>query len=114
VLSLAAWGTWALAAWLVGRALGIDLSPADVAFTCAVMNLGVAIPSSPGFVGTYQWLGVSALGLIGIGTDQALAFSVLLHAIWYVPTTLAGGIILAARALRVGRAGRASERAGVT
>jgi uncharacterized protein (TIRG00374 family) len=112
VLSLAAWGTWALAAWLVGRSLGVDLSPADVAFTCAVMNLGVAIPSSPGFVGTYQWLGVSALGLIGIGTDSALAFSVLLHAIWYVPTTLGGGVILAGRALRAGRDGRKAERRG--
>jgi uncharacterized protein (TIRG00374 family) len=114
LLSLAAWAAWALAAWLVGRSLGIDLSPTDVVFTCAVMNLGVAIPSSPGFVGTYQWLGVSALGLVGIGTDQALAFSVLLHAVWYVPTTLAGGVILAARAIRAGRAGRRSARARST
>ena len=35
----------------------------------AVINLGVAIPSSPGFIGTYQWLGVSALALFDVRTE---------------------------------------------
>jgi uncharacterized membrane protein YbhN (UPF0104 family) len=64
------------------------------------MNLGVAIPSSPGFVGTYEWLGVASLGLLGIGSEEALAFAILLHACWYVPTTLIGGLALGVRALR--------------
>ena len=50
----------------------------------------MAIPSSPGFIGTYQWLGVSTLGVVGVGHVHAFAFSVLMHAVWYVPTTLAG------------------------
>ena len=100
-LSAAAWATWALAAWLVARAVGIELGAAEAAFTGAVVNLGVAIPSSPGFIGTYQWLGVSALGLLDVATDEALAFAVLVHAVWYVPTTLAGGGLLFARAVRL-------------
>jgi uncharacterized protein (TIRG00374 family) len=109
-LSVGAWGTWALAAWLVARSLGIDLTPAEAAFTGAVVNLGVAIPSSPGFIGTYQWLGVSALGLVGVGTDEALAFSVLVHAVWYVPTTLVGGALLARRVLAEVRRERRTRR----
>jgi len=77
----------------------------DAMFVAAVMNLGVAIPSSPGFVGTYEWLGVASLGLLGIASEEALAFSILLHACWYVPTTLAGGVALGVRGFaRVRRA----------
>jgi uncharacterized protein (TIRG00374 family) len=99
-LSLAAWGLWALGAVLVAHSLGVALSPLDAMFVTAVMNLGVAIPSSPGFVGTYEWLGVASLGLLGIGSEEALAFAILLHACWYVPTTLVGGLALGVRALR--------------
>ena len=92
-LSAAAWGAWAVSAGLVSRSLGISLSPADLVFVTAVVNLGVVIPSSPGFVGTYQWLAVSALGVVGVNGGVAIAFSLLMQAIWYVPTTLVGGAI---------------------
>ncbi len=99
LLSLAAWGAWALGAWLVASSLHIALSPLEVIFVTAVLNLGVAIPSSPGFIGTFQWLSVSALGLLGVGHTDAFAFSILMHAVWFVPTTLAG-VALALRRLR--------------
>lgn len=96
-LSFVAWGIWSLGAWLVARSVRIDLSVVDALLVAAVINLGVAIPSSPGFVGTYQWLGVSTLSLLHIDRDSALSFSILLHASWFVPTTLAGGVILVSR-----------------
>ena len=97
VLSFVAWGVWSLGAWLVARSLRIELSVVDALLVAAVINLGVAIPSSPGFVGTYQWLGVSTLSLLGVDRDSALSFSILLHAAWFIPTTLAGGVILVVR-----------------
>jgi uncharacterized protein (TIRG00374 family) len=99
-LSLAAWGIWTVGAWLAARSLGIELSALDSLLVAAVVNLGVAIPSSPGFIGTYQWLCVSTLSLLGIDKDQALAFSILLHASWYVPTTLAGSVYVLWRLAR--------------
>ncbi len=60
-LSLGIWTMWALAASFVARAVGVELSPIEALFVTAVINLGVAIPSSPGFVGTYQWLGIPHL-----------------------------------------------------
>jgi uncharacterized protein (TIRG00374 family) len=98
-LSVVMWAAWGLSAWLVARSLGIELSALDVVFVAAAINLGVAIPSSPGFIGTYQWLAVSALGLLGVGATEALAFGILLHATWYVPTLLVGGTLLVRRAL---------------
>ena len=92
-LSVVAWGIWAVAAGLVCRSLGIHLSPVELVFVTAVINLGVVIPSSPGFIGTYQWLAVSALGVVGVDGEVAIAFSLLMQAVWYIPTTIVGGVI---------------------
>ena len=88
---------WTLAAYLVARALGIELDLRDVLFVTAIVNLGVAVPSSPGFVGTYQWLAVESLAVVGVEREPALAFSILMQATWYVPTTLVGGALLVRR-----------------
>jgi glycosyltransferase 2 family protein len=97
-LSLAAWTIWAIAAFLVARSLDIELSVPEALFVTAVLNLGSAVPSSPGYVGTYEWLGVASLGLLGVDHEPALAFTILLHAAWYVPTTLFGALALGTRA----------------
>jgi uncharacterized membrane protein YbhN (UPF0104 family) len=100
VLSLSVWAAWAVAAWFCAHALGIGLSPAEAAFVTALMNLGTAIPSSPGFVGTYQWLGTAALGLFGVAHSAAFAFALLLQAVWYVPTTFVGLALLVRHAIK--------------
>jgi glycosyltransferase 2 family protein len=97
-LSLAAWSVWAVAAMLVGRSVGVELSILEAVFVTAALNLGVAIPSSPGFVGTYQWLGVSALALFGVAQEAGLAFAIAMQAVWYVPTTLVGVVLLVGHA----------------
>jgi uncharacterized protein (TIRG00374 family) len=102
VLTAATWGAFALGVWLVAGSLGISVSGVEALFVTAAVNLGVMIPSSPGFVGTYQWLGVSALGLFGVARADAFAFSLLMQAVWFVPTTLAG-LALAARMALAGR-----------
>jgi uncharacterized protein (TIRG00374 family) len=100
LLSAVAWFAYAGAVICAGRAVGFHLGLVDALFTTAVLNLGAAIPSSPGFVGTYQWLGVVSLGAAGIAHAQALAFAILLQAVWYVPTTLLGALSLVARGTR--------------
>ena len=102
-LSVGAWTFSTVSTMLVGRAIGIEFTPLEAVFVTSALALGVAIPSSPGYVGTYQWLGVAALGLLDVPVEQALAFTILLQASWFIPTTLAGGAILGVRALRGGR-----------
>lgn len=104
-LSLGAWAMWAIAALLVARALDVELSLTEALFVTAVLNLGSAVPSSPGYVGTYEWLGVASLGLLGVDDEPALAFTLLVHTAWYVPTTLFGAIALGIRG-----AGRVRQR----
>ena len=99
-LSVSTWTLGTVAVILVGRSIGIDLTPVEAVFVSSTLSLGVAIPSSPGYVGTYQWLGVASLGLLDVPVNQALAFTILLQASWYIPTTLVGGALLGIRALR--------------
>jgi len=100
-LSVAAWSIGAVAVYLVARSVGVSLEPLEAVFVASALALGVAIPSSPGYIGTYQWIGVAALGLLDVPPSQALAFAILMHASWFVPSTLAGGAILGWRALRM-------------
>jgi glycosyltransferase 2 family protein len=89
-LSAAAWALWAGALWLVADALGIDVALWQAVFLTGLVNLGTAVPSSPGFIGTYQWLCVSGLGLFDVGASRAFAFSLVIQAAWFVPTTAVG------------------------
>jgi uncharacterized protein (TIRG00374 family) len=112
LLSGTAWFAYAGAAICAGRSVGFHLSLVDALFATAVLNLGAAIPSSPGFVGTYQWLAVVSLGAAGIGRASALAFAILLQAVWYVPTTLLGGASLVGRGARSLASTRDVSRSG--
>ncbi len=111
-LSATAWLVWTFAAILAAHSVGIELSLVEAIFVTAALNLGVAIPSSPGFVGTYQWLGVSALALFGVSQEGGLAFAIVMQAVWYVPTTLAGAVLLLAHTRGTWRSGRHSSPSG--
>ncbi len=105
LLTLGVWASFGVGAWLVGQSIGLSLGPLEIIFSLAVLNLGAAIPSSPGFIGTYQWLSVAALGLFSIDRGDAVAFAILVQAVWYVPTTVAGTLVLAS----IGRRKRKSR-----
>jgi glycosyltransferase 2 family protein len=100
-LSIAAWSIGAVSVYLVARSVSVELAPLDAVFVASALALGVAIPSSPGYIGTYQLIAVEALGLLDVDESQALAFAILMQASWYVPTTLIGGAIIGWRALRM-------------
>ncbi len=100
-LSIVAWSIGVVAVYCVARSVGVELDPLEAVFVASALALGVAIPSSPGYIGTYQLIAVEALGLLDVDESQALAFSILMHASWFVPSTLAGGAVIGWRALRM-------------
>lgn len=60
----------------------------------SVASLGVSIPSSPGFVGTFQLFVVKALSAFEVDRDLAFSYSMAYHASQYVPVTLFGFYLL--------------------
>lgn len=71
-------------------ALSLPLDPVEWAFVLGVLALSTAIPAAPGSLGTYEFAGVAALGILGIGPSQALAATVLIHVIAALPPALLG------------------------
>jgi glycosyltransferase 2 family protein len=62
--------------------------------TLTVVNFGLLVPSSPGYVGVFQMLSAMALGLFGIADEPAIAVSLVVHACQFVPITTWGVIII--------------------
>jgi len=54
-----------------------------------IVNLGLIVPSI-GYVGTFQYFCILALQQFDISNQQALGFSVALHATLYIPITILG------------------------
>jgi uncharacterized protein (TIRG00374 family) len=77
-------------------AVRLDAIPTLLApwFSLALGTLATLLPSSPGYVGTFDYF--SAMGLVayGVGREQASAFAILVHLLLWVPLTLAGGVYL--------------------
>ncbi len=74
----------------ISGALSLPLDPAEWALVLGVLALSTAIPAAPGSLGTYEFAGVTVLGILGIGPSQALAATVLIHVIAALPPALLG------------------------
>lgn len=91
--SFMVWASSAIGVWFLLTALDTSPSIGEALFAIVVIGLGAAIPSSPGQIGTTQWLAVVSLGVFGVGQATALAFSVLLQALVLIPITSAAPFI---------------------
>lgn len=84
---------WCLMAGIflgVGRLFGLPLTWADASLLLAGIALGVALPSTPGFIGTYEAAGVGTLSLLGYDKSVAFPFVASIHLIQIVGTALWG------------------------
>lgn len=69
------------------------------ALVVAITNLGMVVPSSPGYVGVYHYLVVLALSAFGVEKEVALGYAVVFHLTWIIPVCLLGVIGLWRRGL---------------
>jgi uncharacterized protein (TIRG00374 family) len=78
----------------VALAFDLHIAPGNLLFVLLVIAAGTMIPSSPGFVGTYEFFGTAALGMIGIKGPEALSFVVVLHALALLVPSMLGSLCL--------------------
>jgi hypothetical protein len=91
-ISFCTWFSMTIALYLVTLMLGIHVDFRDIPFVCALLNLGLTIPSSPGYVGVYQFLLVYLLAIFGVPKYEGFTISIIYHAMWFVPYTVIGFI----------------------
>ena len=84
------------------KAFGLHYGVYQALFFLVITLFSVAVPSTPGFVGTYEAAGVGALVLLGMDKEAALGFTILAHAVSFVPITLLGFIFLSRENLSLG------------
>ncbi len=89
-LSLAIWLSAALQFELIIRGMHLAVAPIAGLLVLCVTSLGMIIPSSPGYVGVFEYLTVVSLSLLGIGQDAALGTALVLHASLYLSTLVLG------------------------
>lgn len=94
-LSLVAWTLWTAILYFGLKALHLDLPITATLLLTVVVHIGVMIPSSPGFIGVFQYLCIVSLSFFNVQKEIALTFSFLVHTIQYIPTTLLGWFYLA-------------------
>lgn len=103
--------TWhGLSFWLGMLAFGIDTGFVSAIFTEAVVGFGVAIPSAPGFFGTFHAAAEFALTTVyGIPEAQSLAFAFAYHFGGWIPITVIGLWYAWKLGLSLGEIGHADE-----
>jgi len=81
--------TWhSTAFWLGMQAFGIETGFVSALFTTAFVGFGVALPSAPGFLGTFQVAAVFALSdIYGVAEASALAFGFGFFVVSWIPVT---------------------------
>jgi uncharacterized protein (TIRG00374 family) len=84
------WSSNALLLWLVVRAFHLDVTLTAGFLLTGVLYLGMAVPSSPGYVGVFDYLMVLTLGLYGQPHARSVAAAFAAHVINFVPVTLIG------------------------
>jgi uncharacterized protein (TIRG00374 family) len=63
-------------------------------FVMVAVNIACLVPQAPGFVGSVQLACIESLAVFGVDREAAVAYSLLVHAAFFFPVTLAGIVCL--------------------
>lgn len=99
LLSAGVWAMEGSSYVLLSHGLNLDLPggmelPA-LGLALVTINLGIMVPSGPGYLGTQEFFGTAALGVVGANLQAALALVVVSHAVQYALVTGLGLVFFA-------------------
>jgi uncharacterized membrane protein YbhN (UPF0104 family) len=79
---------------LVLRSLAIQTPFIAAVVLLVILQAGVAVPSTPGKLGVFQYLAFLGLSLFGVGRAPAIAFGLLLHLLVFLPPAAMAALFL--------------------
>jgi hypothetical protein len=101
--ALLAIATYSIVVWLLESGMfafilpvfSLDASMVRAIVAMSVTNLGVLVPSTPGFVGPFHYFCSQAMMAQGVPQATALSYAVMVHLAFFAPVTLWGvGVML--------------------
>lgn len=89
---------WSFALWLVSAAafyvmfgaFGIEVDFAGALVMQGLIMVGIALPSTPGYVGAFEFPIIALLELYGVDRSLAAAYALTFHVTTFLPITLLG------------------------
>jgi len=91
-IAVVIWFVDAIGTMIAGSALGLTIHLPVAFLLMTGLGLGSSIPSTPGYVGIYQFVAVSLLTPFGISREGAIAYILVSQAIMYVVIGVLGAI----------------------
>jgi uncharacterized membrane protein YbhN (UPF0104 family) len=91
-----------LAFWLMFRALKVPAPFTAALFLQALIVIGVALPSTPGFFGFFEAMAKTGLVLYGVSEQLAVAWAIAFHVLSLIPIIVIGLYYLARSGLQLG------------
>lgn len=95
--SILAWIAEGCVYWFAALALPSIAVPIGGWIALPVGTLATLIPSTPGYVGTFDYFTVRAMTTMGNAAEATTAYALLVHALLWLPPTLVGGLYLLVR-----------------
>jgi len=105
LIALYSVAVWVLEAGLfvaILPAFGLPMSLATGAVAMSVTNLGLLVPSSPGFIGPFHFFCSQALIAHGVDPSTALTYATVVHLAFFIPVTVWGAGAMLWYGLEVG------------
>ncbi len=96
ILSLVTWLSIFSCLYVAYPAFDINLSFFSTVLITVLIAAAVAVPSSPGFIGTFHFACAVGLTSLGVEANKAQSFAILFHAAIILPVIILG-LILAAK-----------------
>ena len=98
------WGLFAGSTYFMLRAFNFDAAYGMHFWAGIVIfligTMGVMVPSSPGYVGTFHYAIIQGLALYSVPREAALGFAIVIHLMNYIPVTGLGLIYFIREGLR--------------
>lgn len=89
-MTLLVWAIYGLMVFLCMRAFGIELGLPEAFLVMAIISMSVVIPSSPGYVGTWELCAKLGLGIFKISPEIAISFALGYHLLSWLPVVILG------------------------
>lgn len=93
-LTAVIWSLDAISFIMGGRSVGMSFTLPMACLLITGLGLGSALPSTPGYVGIYQFVAVEVLTPFGFSRSSVIAFMLLLQVLQYLSTGLWGLLAL--------------------
>jgi glycosyltransferase 2 family protein len=103
LLSFPLWLTISWCIWWGALAFHIHLPFTGSLVLTALLVVGVAVPTPGGIGGYHEMFRIGTTALYGAANDQAVSAAIVMHAISFIPITIAGLAVMAREGLNLAR-----------